>query len=120
VQARTITLKLRYADFDTLTRSRTVSPSASERERLRVSRLHGGLRPHIAMCRLMRMPTNLAIDDQLLAEAQQAGGHRTKKDTVNEALREYILRRRQAKLVKLFGKIDFDSSYDHKKQRRRT
>src|SRR5512145_1842132 len=45
---------------------------------------------------------------------------RTKKDTVNEALREYIQRRRQAKVVELFGKIDFDSSYDYKKQRRRS
>lgn len=66
------------------------------------------------------MPTNLAIDDDLLTEAQQVGGHRTKKDTVNEALREYILRRRQAKVVDLFGTIEFDPAYDYKKQRRRS
>jgi Arc/MetJ family transcription regulator len=65
------------------------------------------------------MATNLAIDDALLTEAQQIGGHRTKKDTVNEALREYIQRRRQAKVVDLFGKIEFDASHDYKKQRRR-
>lgn len=65
------------------------------------------------------MPTNLAIDDELLSEAQQVGGHRTKKDTVNEALREYIQRRRQAKVVDLFGTIEFDPSYNYKKQRRR-
>lgn len=75
---------------------------------------------HTNLCRLRRMPTNLAIDDDLLTEAQQIGGHRTKKDTVNEALREYILRRRQAKVVDLFGTIEFDSGYDHKKQRRRS
>jgi Arc/MetJ family transcription regulator len=66
------------------------------------------------------MPTNLAIDDELLTEAQKVGGHRTKKDTVNEALREYIQRRRQAKVLELFGTIDFEPSYDHKKQRQRT
>lgn len=66
------------------------------------------------------MPTNLAIDDALLEEAQKVGGHRTKKDTVNEALREFIQRRKQAKLVELFGTIEFDPSYDHKKQRRRS
>jgi len=66
------------------------------------------------------MATNLAIDDQLLQEAQRVGGHRTKKDTVNEALREYIQRRQQAKVVDLFGQIEFDKSYDYKKQRRRT
>jgi hypothetical protein len=66
------------------------------------------------------MATNLAIDDVLLTEAQKVGGHRTKKDTVNEALREYILRRQQAKVVDLFGTIEFEPTYDHKKQRRRT
>lgn len=66
------------------------------------------------------MATNLAIDDALLTEAQKVGGHRTKKDTVNEALREYVLRRRQAKVVDLFGTIEFEPTYDHKKQRRRT
>ena len=37
------------------------------------------------------MPTNLSINGQLLNEARVLGGHRTKKDTVNEALQEYIL-----------------------------
>lgn len=65
------------------------------------------------------MATNLAIDDALLAEALRVGGHRTKKDTVNEALAEYIQHRKQAKVVELFGKIDFDPTYQYKKQRRR-
>jgi Arc/MetJ family transcription regulator len=66
------------------------------------------------------MATNLAIDDALLKEAQKIGGHRTKKDTVNEALREYIQRRRQVEVTNLFGTIEFDPAYDHKKQRRRS
>jgi Arc/MetJ family transcription regulator len=65
------------------------------------------------------MPTNLAIDDKLLEEALRVGGRRTKKDTVNDALREYIQRRRQAKIVDLFGTVEFAPGYDHKKQRRR-
>jgi Arc/MetJ family transcription regulator len=65
------------------------------------------------------MPTNLAIDDKLLEEAVGVGGLRTKKDTVNQALREFIQRRRQAKIVRLFGTVEFDPTYDHKKQRRR-
>lgn len=65
------------------------------------------------------MPTNLAIDDELLEEALRVGGHRTKKDTVNEALHEYIQRRRQAKIVEIFGTVEFDRGYDYKKQRRR-
>lgn len=66
------------------------------------------------------MPTNLAIDDALLAEALRLGGQRTKKDTVNQALREYIERRQQAAIVDLFGTIEIDAAYDYKKQRRRS
>lgn len=65
------------------------------------------------------MPTNLAIDDQLLEEALQLGGHRTKKATVNEALKEYIQRRKQLKILDLFGQIDYEPTYDHREQRRR-
>ncbi len=38
------------------------------------------------------MATNLAIDDNLILEAQKIGGHKTKKLTVTEALKEYIRR----------------------------
>lgn len=65
------------------------------------------------------MPTNLAIDDKLLNEALRVGGHRTKKDTVTEALREYVQRRRQRRIIALFGTADFDPAYDHKRERRR-
>ena len=65
------------------------------------------------------MPTNLAIDDALLEEALQIGGHRTKKATVTEALQEYIARRRQQRVLKLFGQIDFDPNYNYKTARRR-
>jgi hypothetical protein len=66
------------------------------------------------------MATNLAIDDRLLLEAQRIGGHRTKKATVTEALQEYIQHRKQAKIIELFGTIDFDAKYDYKKQRRKS
>ena len=36
------------------------------------------------------MPTNLAIDDRLLEQAQRVGRHRTKGETVTVALQEYI------------------------------
>jgi Arc/MetJ family transcription regulator len=65
------------------------------------------------------MATNLAIDDRLLEEALQIGGQTTKKETVNQALREYVQRRKQARILDLFGKVDFDPKYDHKRQRRR-
>ncbi len=65
------------------------------------------------------MPSNLAIDDKLLAEALRLGGHRTKRSTVNEALREYIQHRKRLKALDAFGTVDFDPSYDHRRARRR-
>lgn len=64
------------------------------------------------------MPTNLAIDDRLIDEAKKLGRHRTKKETVNAALDEYIRRRKQKQIVSLFGTIDYDPTYDYKRARR--
>ncbi|OFV87857.1 MAG: antitoxin [Acidobacteria bacterium RBG_16_70_10] len=64
------------------------------------------------------MPTNLAIDDQLLEQALTVGGYRTKRETVNEALREFIQRRQRRELVRLFGKVDYDPRHDYKRERR--
>ena len=65
------------------------------------------------------MATNLALDDRLLEEALRIGGRATKKETVTEALQEYINRRKQAAVRDLFGTVDYDPKYDYKKQRRR-
>ena len=65
------------------------------------------------------MPTNLALDDRLLDEAVRIGGRRTKKETVTEALTEYIQRRKQARITELFGTVDYDPKYDYRRQRRR-
>ncbi len=73
----------------------------------------------MAMCKLLCMATNLAIDDKLLEEAREIGGHRTKNATVIEALQEYIQRRQQLKIVSLFGTIEYEPRYDYKKLRRR-
>ena len=65
------------------------------------------------------MPTNLAIDDGLILEAQRIGGHRTKKSAVTEALKEYIKRRQQLQVTALFGKIDYAPDYNYKARRHR-
>ena len=64
------------------------------------------------------MATNLAIDDKLLEEARQVGKHATKKAVVNEALTEYIQRRKQAEIVELFHTIDYAADYDYKARRK--
>lgn len=64
------------------------------------------------------MATNLAIDDELLNKALKIGGKRTKKDTVNEALKEFIVRREQQKVLDLFGTVEYFDEYQPKKARR--
>ncbi|HEV7503527.1 MAG TPA: type II toxin-antitoxin system VapB family antitoxin [Thermoanaerobaculia bacterium] len=43
----------------------------------------------------------------------------TKKATVHEALQEYLQRRKQLKILDLFGQIDYDPAYDPKERRSR-
>lgn len=65
------------------------------------------------------MPTNLNIDDRLLNEAVRLSGKSTKRETVNAALAEYVSRRKQRKILDLFGKLEWDGAYDYKKERSR-
>ena len=52
------------------------------------------------------MATNIELNDVLLSKAMKLGGMRTKKDTVNEALAEYVQRREQLEITELFGKAE--------------
>jgi Arc/MetJ family transcription regulator len=65
------------------------------------------------------LATNLSIDSSLLDAALKTGGLKTKKDTVNLALKEFIQRRKNADILSLFGKVEYDASYDYKESRRR-
>ena len=65
------------------------------------------------------MPTNLALDDGLISEAVKAGNHRTKREAVTAALKEYIKMKRRLALLELEGKVDFDPTWDYKADRRR-
>ncbi|MFM2092552.1 MAG: hypothetical protein RLZZ127_3041 [Planctomycetota bacterium] len=72
----------------------------------------------VFMCIFSHMATNLALDDDLITAAQQAGGHRTKRDAVTAALREYVQRHRQQEIADLFGSLDVDPRFDPKAARR--
>ena len=65
------------------------------------------------------MPINLAIDPNSLNRAHAVGGERTETATVTKALEEFIARRRQRKLLDLMGKLEWDTSFDHKAERSR-
>ncbi len=63
------------------------------------------------------MNINIPVNEVLVQEALAVGNQETERDVVEVALREYIQRRKQLKIVELFGTIDYDSDYDYKQQR---
>lgn len=65
------------------------------------------------------MATNLALDDTLIIQAQKIGHHKTKREAVTIALKEYIAHKKQQKVIKLFNTIEFDEKYDYKQARKR-
>ena len=65
------------------------------------------------------MATNLAIDQDLIERALAVSGERTKKAAVTKALQEFISRRSQKRLLDLMGKLEWDTSFDYKKERTR-
>lgn len=65
------------------------------------------------------MATNLAIDDKKINEALKIGGFKTKRETVNSALDFFIKNKRRPRILKLAGAIDFEATYDYKKERQR-
>jgi Arc/MetJ family transcription regulator len=71
------------------------------------------------MCGVSHIPTNLSIDPELIEQALEVSGERTKKAAVTKALQEFIARRRQKRRLDLMGKLDWDASYDYKAGRTR-
>ena len=65
------------------------------------------------------MATNLDLDDALIEEARHLGKHKTKKAAVTAALEEYIQRRKQLRVLELFGTVEFDPKHDYKSERSR-
>lgn len=65
------------------------------------------------------MATTLQLDEELISEAQKLGRHSSKRATVEDALREYVQRRKQLEIFELFGQIDYNEDYDYKAVRRR-
>jgi Arc/MetJ family transcription regulator len=63
------------------------------------------------------MPTNLALDDDLILEVQKLGHFRTKREAVTKAMVEYVHRHKQQEILGLLGKIDYDKGYDPKEHR---
>ena len=65
------------------------------------------------------MATTISVDPDLLDKALQIGGEKTKRATVEKALREFIVRREQKRILDLFGQLDWDQAYGYKWERSR-
>jgi len=63
--------------------------------------------------------TNLALDPTLIDRAVAISGEPTKKAAVTLALKEFIARREQRRIVELLGQLDWDESFDPKAERTR-
>jgi Arc/MetJ family transcription regulator len=63
------------------------------------------------------MRTNILVDDDLLQEAMNATGARTRKDVVNLVLQELVRSRKKKNLADLAGRIRFREGFDHKAMR---
>ena len=71
------------------------------------------------MCDNSHMATNLAISRDLLERAVELSGKKTKTAAVTLALREFIARREQRRLLELFDSLDWDPTFDYKAERSR-
>ncbi|HTX76741.1 MAG TPA: type II toxin-antitoxin system VapB family antitoxin [Terracidiphilus sp.] len=54
------------------------------------------------------MRTNIDIDDRLMKQAMKATGAKTKKAAVDAALRKVVQLKKQERILKWFGKIDWE------------
>jgi Arc/MetJ family transcription regulator len=64
------------------------------------------------------MRTNIEIDDDVLQEAQALTGTRTKRETVDLALRELVARHRRIGVLELRGRVHWDGNLDESRRGR--
>ncbi|OJU85162.1 MAG: DUF2191 domain-containing protein [Solirubrobacterales bacterium 70-9] len=64
------------------------------------------------------MRTNIEIDDAILAEAQELIGARTKRETVDTALRELVARHRRLGILDLRGKVRWEGDLSESRRAR--
>ena len=64
------------------------------------------------------MRTNIEIDDGVLREAQRLIGARTKRETVDMALRELVARHRRIGVLDLRGRVHWEGNLDESRRGR--
>jgi len=56
--------------------------------------------------------TNIVIDDTLMTEALDVSGYKTKKETVEEALKLLITMKNQSSIRKYRGKLNWEGNLE--------
>jgi Arc/MetJ family transcription regulator len=60
------------------------------------------------------MRTNIVLNDSLIKEAFKLSRAKTKKELVNQALKEFVENKKRLNLMDLGGKIEFSEDYNYK------
>ena len=60
------------------------------------------------------MRTNIVLEDQLVQEAQSLSQIKTKRELIEQALKEFVANRKRMNLRELKGKGGIRSDYDYK------
>jgi Arc/MetJ family transcription regulator len=62
--------------------------------------------------KVMKMRTNIVIDEELMNKGIRYTGLRTKKELVNYALRELIQRKERKEILRLKGKLHWEGDLE--------
>ncbi|HMI71844.1 MAG TPA: type II toxin-antitoxin system VapB family antitoxin [Solirubrobacteraceae bacterium] len=73
---------------------------------------------HPGRCIVWCIRTNIEIDDAVLQEAQALTGTRTKRETVDLALRELVSRHRRIGVLDLRGRVHWDGDLEESRRGR--
>jgi Arc/MetJ family transcription regulator len=66
----------------------------------------------------MAMRTSVFIDDELMRQAMEISGIKTKRELVNQAIKEFVENHKRLNLLDLVGEIKFAEGYDYKAARK--
>jgi Arc/MetJ family transcription regulator len=58
------------------------------------------------------MRTNVVIDDKLMNKAKKVSGLKTKKETIEEALKLLVAQKEQSEIRKLRGKLKWEGNLE--------
>jgi Arc/MetJ family transcription regulator len=68
--------------------------------------------------RVMKMRTNIVIDEELMEKGIRYTGLKTKKELVNYALRELVQRKERKEILRLKGKLHWEGNLEEMRRSR--